>query len=586
MSNAPSPRVKLDQERIETLVQTKKSDVALRMLPTLLKNIDDVECALKAFVSKRSVKGVRGIEELAAKLDLLSSKSQLQGGVNLWFSIISAYGRLGKLSDSSRCFKEARSKGAWSGAESDARLTTLFLHALHSDIKLAFIRARQFLDDGVVFEVSTFNVLLKACMRQGDTRRAKLVLSWMSEARINPDSVTYSSLIKTFSYDNNFDGVLYVIDLMNINGFKPTGAVLSNLLVACGTLCQHDTALMLWRDIKRDWEEDTPMSLYEAMMVSCNESSHGEYSLDLLEEMKANGIEPSVKSYNLALSGCRAQPGRRARPLDLINAISIFSEMRSKGLEVNVFTYGQLFEICAEASQGPIASWLQRCMEVDGIKANVIANTSLMKAMIRSNMVDEAMGIFRKMVWGPARLKPTGATFRTLGKELREMGHLKEALKIYTSMRKAKFAPNNIEFQKLIAAAAEAAFSQGDINLQHDVAELCRVTSLSEIDLHGTSRYEARAAVLCVLGMIGSEYRSTKRDPSPLTIIVGRGGHSNSSAPILPSIVIKMLRDELHVSLPEEGEEGHWEELQPEARKDGRIVIPSHALIKWLQGSK
>ena len=569
-------------EHITSTILSQDSDTAIRVVKREIKSINELSAAVHAFLGKRSVRGIQGMEEVALKrLNALATPQ----GADVWFCIIAAYGRLGKLDSVSRCFKIARKNAAWKGDGGDVKHTTQYLHALHSNIKQAFVRARQLMNDGTIFDVSTFNVLLKSCMRQGDTRRAKLVLSWMSEARICPDEVSYSTLIKIFSYGKNFDGVLYVMELMEINGFTPTDEVLTNLLVACGTACQHDAALMIWRNIKRaKGTEPISVSLYEAMMVSCNHSSQGDMTLELLHEMKSADITPSVKSYNLALSGCRARPGKRAKPVDLINAMNIYSEMKSKGLTLDQFTYGQLMEICAEAGQGPIAAWLNKAMMNERVQGNVIIYTSLMKAMIRSQMIDESMVIFKKMVWGPAREKPTGATFRTLAKELREQGYLKEALHVYMSMRKADFAPNNIEFQKLIAAASEKAFAQGDPVLQQSVADLCKITSLSELDLHGTSRYEARAAVLCVLGLISNEYRMTRRDPGPLTIIVGRGGHSHGREPVLPSVVKNMLTDELRIKIPEDGEYGsiYCEELQPESRREGRITIPSDALKMWL----
>ena len=573
---------------IREIVRMNKAEKALAALHGVVDDFWDLRLALDEFVAKRSVKGVRGVEQLAIDMGVFGSgqavdQSVDQSSVSLWFSLIHAYGQLTRLNSVSRCFKLARAAGAWVGSEQDVKHTNKFLHALHSDIRKVFVRARQMMDDGTVLDATSFNVLLKACMKEGDTKRAKMVLAWMQEQRVRPDGISYSTLIKAFSYSNNFDGVLYVYDLMEINGFSMTDDVRGNMLIACGAACQHDTALMIWRDRineSKDGALPIPMSLFESMMISCNQASQGDRSLEVLDEIKERGLVPSVKAYNLALSACRAQPGKRARPSDLINAINIFSEMKVRGLAVDRYTYGQLFEITAEANQGQIASWLKASMDIDGVKPNVVINTSLMKALIRSRMVDDAIGIFQKMIWGPASAKPTGATYRTLAKELREQGFLREALHIYTAMRKANFAPNNIEFQKLISAAAETAFSQRDEGLQHDVAELCRVTSLSTLDLHGTSRYEARAAVLCVLGMIATEYRASGKQPAPLTVIVGRGGHS-SSEPVLPGVVKKIL-DELKVEVDENEFAGI--ELQPLALSEGRIVISGRTLLQWVSG--
>lgn len=571
-------------EDIQAAVFSNKGERAIEEVRSLIRNFDDLRIALDSFLSKGSVKGVRGVEGLALEMGALRNSDD--SGTEIWFALISGYGRLGRLKSVSRCFKLARLHGKWSGSETDIKHTNQFLHAMHTDAKKLFVRVRQLMQSGTALDTVSFNVLLKSCMKEADTNRAKMVLSWMREYRVRPDSVSYSTLIKVFSYSNRFDGVLYVMDLMDINGFAYTDEVCSNLLIACGNACQHDTALMIWRDIKSTKKpENVSMALYEAMMISCNQSSQGERSLDILDEIKECGLVPSVKAYNLALSACRAQPGKRARHLDLINSINILSEMRVRRLSLDQFTFGQLFEICAEAGQGQIASWLRIAMDIDGIKPNVITNTSLMKALIRGNMVEEAMQLFRKMIWGPASCKPTGATYRTLAKELREKGFVLEALQVYTAMRKANFAPNNIEFQKLISAAAETAFSQRDAQLQSKVAELCRVTSLSTLDLHGTSRYEARAAVLCVLGMIATDFRARKKVPGPLTIIVGRGGHSCGNEPVLPGVVRRMLIDELKVQLEEDSTE-QFQELQPISKMEGRIVIPGNVLLQWLQGNK
>jgi len=320
----------VDEKRdmIKNVISSCKGERAIDELRRLMPDFDDLRLALELFVSKRSVKGVRGVESLAVEIGALHDKDG--PGVDLWFALVSAYGRLGRLNSVSRCFKHARVHGKWFGREEDVSHTNQFLHALHSDTKKLFIRSRQLMQEGAVMDIVSFNVLLKSCMREGDTKRAKLVLSWMREHRVRPDSISYSTLIKVFSYSNNFDGVLYVMDLMDINGFEYTDDVCSNLLIACGNACQHDTALMIWRDIKSSRVPE--MSLYEAMMISCNQASQGDRSLELLDEIKEHGLVPSVKAYNLALSACRAQPGKRARHLDLINAINLLSEMKVRGL--------------------------------------------------------------------------------------------------------------------------------------------------------------------------------------------------------------------------------------------------------------
>lgn len=57
-------------------------------------------------------------------------------------------------------------------------------------------RARQLLDQGVKPDASTFNCLLKACMRARDVRRARIALQWMAQAGVAADEITYNTLVK------------------------------------------------------------------------------------------------------------------------------------------------------------------------------------------------------------------------------------------------------------------------------------------------------------------------------------------------------------------------------------------------------
>lgn len=45
-------------------------------------------------------------------------------------------------------------------------------------------------------DASTFNTLLKGCMRARDARRAELVAGWMEEAGLPGDETTFNTLIK------------------------------------------------------------------------------------------------------------------------------------------------------------------------------------------------------------------------------------------------------------------------------------------------------------------------------------------------------------------------------------------------------
>jgi pentatricopeptide repeat protein len=564
------------------IASSMNTEMALDALQCVRYSRRALASAAAAFAAKGSVRGVSGVEKLAESLRLLSRSASS----DLWFALIRAYGRVQRLKDVLRCFKRARERRAWTPANS--RLTSIYLNALHTDISLQFTRARQLRDAGAAVEVAFFNTLLKGCMRAPDPQRARLVAQWMNECDLEPDAVSYSSMIKAHSYGGDFEGVLAVRETMRERNFQPPPAVWGDLLVACGAAQHPETALMIWREAKAalGGPASTPVEVYDAMLTACNATRQRERSLSVLEEMKAAGVKPRTRTYNLALRACEGAPGQRLRPGQLECALALYDEMLVARVHPDAFTFASLMELCAASRQGGLAQKLYADMQDRQVQANVVIMTSLLKALARAGMVAECQAVFRRMVWGPARMKPNICTYRTLARELREAGALAAALQAYEGMRKARFAPSNREFQELISAAAEAALSRGDAELQAAVASLCNITSLETVDLHGMSTVEARAAVLCTLSMLLTEYQGSGRPPAPLVIITGRGEHSLDK-PVMPATIRALLEEELRIVPMDGGHTGAGEdrghEVQVKNKNPGRIVVGTEQLLRWLR---
>ena len=596
------------ETKAETAIEVISNNENMRMLhPTTL------AAAVAAFVDKKSIKGVAALERW-----WWSSSTSTADSADLRFAFVRAYGKLKRLDSALRVFKRAVTDGAW--RPSSVHHTNVLLDAVHTDARLTMQQAKSLLHrHHAKFDVVSFNILLKACMRSRNNELAGTVINMMKRANIEADDITWSTLIKIRSYCGDFEGVLAVRNAMEATGTEPSPQVWGSLLVACGAAQHHETALMLWREAKAalGGPAKVPTNLYNAMLTACNSCGQGERTLSILEEMKAAGVEASVKSYNLAIKACEGRPGQRLRLEDVAVALKLYEEMREAGMHPDIVTYGTLIELCAEGRQGALARRLRERMDEDGVRPNVVVLTSLLKALARAGLVDECLAVFSKMVWGPSTMRPNRITFRTVVKELREAGALGAALRAYEGMRKAHYAPSNADFQELIAAAAEAALAEGDPELQAHVAALCNVdlteattapTSAGSvvIDLHGLSTLEARAAVLCTLSILMTRYQQSGIPPGSLTIITGRGEHSVGGQAVLPNTVLRLLSEELYmlvnssnssknsrqgttssISSYEYGSSLDADEQQQEEvveeRNPGRIVIEQEKLLRWLR---
>ena len=72
------------------------------------------------------------------------------------------------------------------------------------------------------------------------------------------------------------------------------------------------------------------------------------------------------------------------------------------------------------------------------VKLNTAVYTAYIKACGTSpGLVDAAHAAFKKMIWGPRRMKPNQVTFITMMRVLREACRPHQALDVYLGMRRA-----------------------------------------------------------------------------------------------------------------------------------------------------
>ena len=85
-------------------------------------------------------------------------------------------------------------------------------------------------------------------------------------------------------------------------------------------------------------------------------------------------------------------------------------------------------------------AWPVHVQELAGtkVKLNTAVYTAYIKACGSSpGLVDSAHAAFKKMIWGPRRMKPNQVTFITMMRVLREACRPHQALDVYLGMRRA-----------------------------------------------------------------------------------------------------------------------------------------------------
>ncbi|EIE27183.1 hypothetical protein COCSUDRAFT_38919 [Coccomyxa subellipsoidea C-169] len=489
---------------------------------------------------------------------LADDDSRLHGAWDLkpWRLLLRNYSRMRAPAFALRAFQEMRSRCIWS--PQDTHTVNILLNALSSDLPAAFAMYNELMAGGLEPTRVTFNTLLKACMRGQNAARADEVLAWMRERGCQGNEHTYNTYIKAASYSGDVERALKVLPQMAADGCAPTPAVWGSLIVACGKspkvapqpfgmARQVESALGLWRQMAASGTTPT-VDNCNALLTACIDCDQGERALDIYRSMKDLGVEPDLVTYNLAVRACGGQSGSKLRSAQLDQAFQLLADMRAAGVAPDQQTVTSMLALCAQAGAGRRALALYEEVKDSGIRIDVALQSALIAALGSEGLAEDALAVFRKMVWGPRRMKPNEHTYRLVTRICREAGLVKEALHAYRGMRRMGFRPSNAEWREMISAAVEAAMAEKDGG---DLVASCLGLDEAQswVDLHGLTSVEARAAVLCVLSSVQHRAAAGASLTSNLVFITGVGRHSDPEVgPVLHEAIHKLLNDELKLA--------------------------------------
>jgi len=165
-------------------------------------------------------------------------------------------------------------------------------------------------DRGVPFNTISYNTMLDCCAKNGGMDRVPMFLENMKADKIEPDIITYSTIIK---------------------GYCLAGDI--------------DRAFDVMTEMKRDCKLTPDEILYNSLLDGCAKQQRVEQALQLLEDMRSNGVAPS----NFTLSILAKLMGR-ARQLN--QAFVLIDELCAQhGFRPNIQVYTCLIQACIQNRQ-------------------------------------------------------------------------------------------------------------------------------------------------------------------------------------------------------------------------------------------
>eukprot|EP00933_Yihiella_yeosuensis_P059567 TRINITY_DN609_c1_g1_i1.p1 TRINITY_DN609_c1_g1~~TRINITY_DN609_c1_g1_i1.p1 ORF type:complete len:677 (+),score=166.92 TRINITY_DN609_c1_g1_i1:65-2095(+) len=138
-------------------------------------------------------------------------------------------------------------------------------YGLEKDLQSALELFREMPNEGVPYNTITYNSILDACVKSGDLTTAESLLREMmaNENSLEPDLITFSTLLKGYCHINELDKALQVAESIKARGLR------------CDEL------------------------VYNTLMDGCVKAGDVTAGLGLFEEMVHSGLKPSAITHSI-----------------------------------------------------------------------------------------------------------------------------------------------------------------------------------------------------------------------------------------------------------------------------------------------
>ena len=129
---------------------------------------------------------------------------------------------------------------------------------------------------------------------------------------------------------------------------------------------------------------------FNSAISAASRAAGVEAALEIFDEMRACGVEPTTISFNSAIAAC-AKAGEWQR------ALVLFRAMEASGVERNTVTYTGAINACAEGMQLDKAMTLFTYMEVAGVPRNSVTYAVAINACTRNGQWALGLRLFEEM---------------------------------------------------------------------------------------------------------------------------------------------------------------------------------------------
>ncbi|XP_011625833.2 pentatricopeptide repeat-containing protein At1g08070, chloroplastic [Amborella trichopoda] len=288
------------------------------------------------------------------------------------------------------------------------------------------VDAHRVFEEMPVKDQVSYNSMIHGYAKMGDLSCASHLFSEMPERNV----ISWTSLIGGYCRAGNIKEALETFKrmILSVEGPDPNTATMVSLLSACSSLCDLEAGrwVSCVIDINKVASSIVLNTSLIDMFAKCG---------DIIKARKVFDEMPfrNLVSWNAMVTGY-SQCGLPNE------AISLFREMGGEDVEPNEVTLVGVLSSCANLGALELGREIHNYVCENGLETNVILSTALIDMYAKCGSIESACLVFFKM---PKR-DVVSWNAMIVGLSMNGLG--KEALVVFTNMRKAGVRPNDVTF--------------------------------------------------------------------------------------------------------------------------------------------
>jgi len=201
--------------------------------------------------------------------------------------------------------------------------------AVEADIsaEVLFKRMEQ---KGIDPDVITYNSLIKIHSLKGNSSRSMELLSRMRAFGVEPSTNSYNGVFKACLKSGNLYQIWNLYEEMSSNNIEPNGTTFDILLRAASQQGNHKKACQ-FLDLMTSTTKRPSLSNYHAVIYACGSTfdSNPALAFSILQQIRRSGLTPTTNSYNGVLAAC-------VNKQDLTVAIKTLYEMQRQDVPITL----------------------------------------------------------------------------------------------------------------------------------------------------------------------------------------------------------------------------------------------------------